>query len=196
MSRIVLASASPRRQELLAQVGISFDVMPSQIGEEPLDGESPEEHVIRLAGEKAKEVAGRLKESEEKWIIGSDTIVVIDGELLGKPGGKVDALHMLKKLSRREHSVLTGYAILNSRTGELVRKAVETVVKFKKLSEDEIVGYVSSGEPMDKAGAYAIQGLGAFMVEEIKGSYSNVVGLPVCQIVDDLERVGAVKLFR
>ena len=190
---IVLASASPRRSELLSQVGIEFEVIPSNIPEEPLDGETPSEHVIRLAFQKASEVLRRV--GDGKWVIGSDTVVIIDDEILGKPEDRADARRMLKKLSGREHRVITGYSIINSSSLSEVKKAVETVVKFKRLTDDEIKGYVDSGEPMDKAGAYAIQGLGSFMVEGIVGSYSNVVGLPVCQIVNDLEEVGAIKLF-
>ena len=192
-NNIVLASASPRRSELLSQVGIEFEVVPSNIPEEPLDGETPDEHVMRLSFEKASEVAGKV--GTGKWVIGSDTVVIIDDEILGKPEDRADAISMLKKLSGREHKVITGYSIINSSSGKEIKKAVETAVKFKTLAEDEIKGYVDSGEPMDKAGAYAIQGLGSFMVEGIIGSYSNVVGLPVCQIVADLEGVGAVKLF-
>ena len=192
-SNIVLASASPRRSELLSQVGITFEVIPSHIPEEPLDGETPAEHVTRLASQKASEVAGRV--GADKWVIGSDTVVIVDGEILEKPVDESDAMFMLKKLSGREHKVITGYAIINSSGGEETKRAVETAVKFKELTDSEIEGYVDSGEPMDKAGAYAIQGLGSFMVEGIVGSYSNVVGLPVCQIVNDLEEVGAVRLF-
>ncbi len=191
--KIVLASASPRRSELLSQVGIEFEIIPSNIPEEPLDGETPAEHVMRLASQKASEVAGRV--GTGKWVIGSDTVVIIDGEILEKPEDHMDAIGMLKKLSGREHKVITGYSIINSSSGEEVKRAVETAVKFKELTDNEIEGYVHSGEPMDKAGAYAIQGLGSFMVEGIIGSYSNVVGLPVCQIVNDLEALGAVKLF-
>ncbi|MDT8318545.1 MAG: Maf family protein, partial [bacterium] len=132
----------------------------------------------------------------DRWVIGSDTVVIIDAEILGKPLDESDAIGMLRKLSGREHKVITGYSIINSSSGEEIKRAVETAVKFKKLTDDEIKGYVNSGEPMDKAGAYAIQGLGSFMVEGIIGSYSNVVGLPVCQIVNDLEEVGAIRLFK
>lgn len=196
--KIVLASASPRRSELLSQVGIEFEIIPSHIPEEPLDGETPAEHVMRLASQKASDVAGRVaagRVGTAKWVIGSDTVVIIDGEILEKPEDHMDAIGMLKKLSGRDHKVITGYAIINSSSGEEVKRAVETAVKFKRLTDEEIEGYVHSGEPMDKAGAYAIQGLGSFMVEGIVGSYSNVVGLPVCQIVNDLEALGAVKLF-
>ena len=192
---IVLASASPRRRELLEQVGIEFDVMASNVLECPLDGETPPEHAARLAAEKARDVAAQVERAATRWVIGSDTIVVIDGLVLEKPVDQQDAVRMLRKLSGRVHRVITGYCILNSLTGEELEGVVETKVKVKQLTEDEIAGYAASGEPMDKAGAYAIQGLGAFMIQEIEGSYSNVVGLPVCQVVEDLERLGAVRLF-
>lgn len=194
-NRLVLASASPRRQELLLQVGIEFDVLPGDIDEEPLDGESPEDHVMRLSKAKASEVARSITDGDGVWVLGADTIVINDGELLGKPSDGKEAAAMLEKLSGREHHVVTGYCLKNASTGEEIVRVVDTAVKFKILRDREIKGYVASGEPMDKAGAYAIQGLGSFMVEEIRGSYSNVVGLPVCQVVDDLERVGAIELF-
>lgn len=194
-ARIILASASPRRQELLSSVGIVFLVRPSDIDEDPLDDESPKDHVLRLASAKARAVAQGVNKRDETWVLGADTIVTLDKELMGKPMDREDAFDMLRKLSGHEHKVITGYSIYNSSTGEEIKRAVETSVKFKKLTGDEIRGYVASGEPMDKAGAYAVQGLGAFMVEEINGSYSNVVGLPLCQVVDDLEKVGAVRLF-
>ncbi len=194
-SSIVLASASPRRRELLEQVGIEFDVLSSDIEESPLDGETPPEHAARLAAEKARDVASRIEKDATRWVIGSDTIVVIDGVVLGKPDDKEDAARMLRKLSGQEHRVMTGYSIINSLTGEELDGVVETKVKVKPLTDDEIEGYVASGEPMDKAGAYAIQGLGAFMIQEIEGSYSNVVGLPICQVVEDLERLGAMRVF-
>ena len=194
-TRLVLASASPRRRELLEQVGLEFDVIPSNVPEEPIHGETPEEHVVRLSVDKAREVAKRFTGSDERWIIGSDTIVLSEGKVLGKPENDKDAVRMLNMLSGREHCVITGYCIHNSATGAELKRSVETIVTFKKLKNEEIIGYVRSGEPMDKAGAYAIQGLGSFMVEGIRGSYSNVVGLPVCQIVNDLEMTGAGRLF-
>jgi len=195
LNNIILASASPRRRELMSQVGIKFDVIPSNVDEEPLDGETPEEHVLRLAAEKARDVAGRMDGAGERWVIGSDTIVVADSEIMGKPADRRDAVNMLKKLSGREHRVITAYCIINSDSRDELRRCVETLVRFRHLKDSEIEAYVDSGEPMDKAGAYAIQGLGSFMVEEIRGSYSNVVGLPICQVVEDLENVGALRLF-
>jgi septum formation protein len=191
---IVLASASPRRRELLQSVGISFAVVPSRAAEEVLPGETPEEHVIRLSKDKAREVADR-PEVPGRWFIGSDTIVLRDDAILGKPEDAEDAALMLRSLSGRSHRVLSGYAVFDRRSGSTVAGVVSTVVRFKELTAEEIAGYIATGEPLDKAGAYAIQGIGAFMVLGIEGSYTNVVGLPLCEVVEVLERLGAVRLF-
>ncbi len=193
-SDIVLASASPRRADLLTQVGIRFSVVPSRVPEDILPGESPEDHVERLSREKALEVASRA-EVPGRWFIGSDTIVLRDETILGKPHDAEEAAVMLRSLSGRSHRVLSGYAVCDRETGHCESAAVSTVVIFKELTEAEIAGYIASGEPMDKAGAYAIQGLGVFMVRRIEGSYTNVVGLPLCEVVEALERLGAVRLF-
>lgn len=190
---VILASASPRRSELLAQVGIKFKTVPASVDETILEGETPEEYVLRLAMEKAKSVA---RDYENRWVIGADTAVVINGHIFGKPGSVREAREMLEKLSGSTHQVITGFCICNHGKAINIAGKVKTEVTFKELTRDEIDGYVASGEVMDKAGAYAIQGLGSFMVEEIHGSYSNVVGLPVCRVVSELERVGAVKLFK
>lgn len=187
---IILASASPRRSELLRQVGFEFEVIPSQAEELELAGESPEEHVIRLSLEKAREVSTR-DDIDGRWVIGSDTIVLRDAEILGKPADTEDAARMLRSLSGRTHQVLSGYAILDRGTGENRAAAVTTRVTFRSLTDAEITGYIATGEPADKAGSYAIQGLGAFMVSRIEGSYSNVVGLPLCEVVQALEILGA-----
>jgi len=191
---IVLASASPRRRELLQSVGIPFAVVPSRAPEEVLPGETPEEHVLRLSKDKAREVADR-PEVPGRWFIGSDTIVLRDDAILGKPKDTADAALMLRSLSGRSHRVLTGYAVFDRRSGATVAGVVSTLVRFKELTEEEIAGYIATGEPLDKAGAYAIQGIGAFMVLGIEGSYTNVVGLPLCEVVEVLERLGAVRLF-
>ncbi|MDY0267522.1 Maf family protein [Trichloromonas sp.] len=191
---IVLASASPRRRELLERVGIRFRVVPSAISEEELPGESPETHVLRLSREKALEIAGRA-DIPGRWFIGSDTIVLRDGAILGKPVDEAEAATMLRSLSGREHRVLSGYAVHDRVTGTTHADVVTTQVRFKPLTAAEIAGYIATGEPMDKAGAYAIQGIGVFMVEAIAGSYTNVVGLPLCEVVATLERLGAVHLF-
>ncbi|BCR06367.1 Maf-like protein [Desulfuromonas versatilis] len=193
-SQIVLASASPRRRDLLAQVGIAFSVEPSRAPEELLPGESPAEHVIRLSREKAQDVADR-PEVAGRWFIGSDTIVVRDEQILGKPADRAEAAAMLRSLSGRSHQVWSGYAVIDRQSGTAVCGAVATRVRFKELTEAEIAGYIATGEPMDKAGAYAIQGIGAFMVLGIEGSYTSVVGLPLCEVIEVLERLGAAKLF-
>ena len=187
---IILASASPRRSELLSQVGFEFDIIPSRAEEKELSGESPAEHVVRLSLDKAREVSTR-DEIEGRWIIGSDTIVLLDAQILGKPVDKEDAARMLRALSGRTHQVLSGYAVLDRGTGENRASAVTTRVTFRSLTDAEITGYIATGEPDDKAGAYAIQGIGAFMVSRIEGSYSNVVGLPLCEVVQALETLGA-----
>lgn len=192
-SSLVLASASPRRRELLASLGIDFTVVPSQAPEALLAGETPRQHVIRLSREKALEVAGR-QAVPGRWFIGSDTVVVRDSAILGKPADAEEAAAMLRSLSGRSHRVLSGYAIYDRSSEQLEVGAAETRVRFKELTEQEIAGYIATGEPFGKAGSYAIQGIGAFMIPAIEGSYSNVVGLPLCEVVAALERLGAVRL--
>lgn len=191
---IVLASASPRRKELLERVGVICAVVPSHINEDYVPGESPREHVLRLAHEKALEIAGRA-DVPGRWFIGSDTVVVRDDAILGKPVDAADAATMLTSLSGRSHEVLTGFAVHDREENITISEVVSTAVRFKELTAAEVSGYIASGEPFDKAGAYAIQGIGAFMVQAINGSYTNVVGLPLCEVVDVLEHLGAVKLF-
>lgn len=186
---IVLASASPRRRELLAQLGYAFAVIPSMAPEEVVAGESPQQHVMRLSLDKAREVATR-DPLDGRWVIGSDTIVLCDDLILGKPRNDQEAARMLRSLAGRSHEVLSGYAVLDRATGKQRTGVVSTRVFFRALTEAEISGYIASKEPADKAGAYAIQGLGAFMVSRIEGSYSNVVGLPLCELVQALEDLG------
>ncbi len=189
---IILASASPRRQELLALLDIPFEIIPSGVEERFLTGESPEEHVLRLSRAKAEDVAARKK---GRWILAADTVVAIDGKVLGKPKDRREAEEMLRRLSRRVHRVLTGYCILSSASPLSKEEKVTTRVKFKALSEEEICWYIGTGEPFDKAGGYAVQGKGAFMVQEVRGSYTNVVGLPLCEVIRDLRALGAVDIF-
>jgi len=191
---IVLASASPRRRELLERVGLVFQVVPGAIDETPLSGEGAEEHVLRLSHEKALDVANRRGQTG-RWFIGSDTVVVRDDTLLGKPIDVHEATAMLTSLSGRSHQVISGYAVHDREKGRTLTAAVTTRVFFKKLTALEIEGYIASGEPFDKAGAYAIQGLGAFMVPRIEGSYTNVVGLPLCEVLATLQEMGALRLF-
>ena len=191
---IILASASPRRREMLARVGLEFQVVPSTVEETVLPGEPPEQHVIRLSEAKAREVSARGAVSG-RWFIGSDTIVVRDDEILGKPVDANEAAFMLRSLSARTHRVISGYAVLDRQTGDIRSAAVTTRVDFKQLTEAEIGEYIATGEPFDKAGAYAIQGIGAFMIPRIEGSYTNVVGLPLCEVIATLEEMGAWRLF-
>ena len=175
-TRLVLASASPRRRELLGQLGLRFDVVPADIDESPRAGEEPRDYVLRLAREKAAAVA-----ADDAVVIAADTTVAIDGLILGKPADLDDAREMLRSLAGREHDVHTGVAV---RVRERTAIAVETTrVTFAPLDASAIEWYLSTGEPFDKAGAYAIQGAGGALVERIDGSASNVVGLPLTLVV-------------
>ncbi|GFO58218.1 Maf-like protein [Geomonas silvestris] len=186
---IVLASASPRRSELLESAGITFVVAPADIDETPLPGEEPVDHVLRLAEEKARAAASR---TEGRFFVGADTIVLCDGEIMGKPKDAADADRMLKKLSGVPHEVVTGYAVYDRERDAALSQAVRTKVFFKSLRQEEIDAYIATGCPFDKAGAYAIQGGAAHMVQKIDGSYSNVVGLPLCEVVETLRTMGAL----
>ena len=182
---LVLASASPRRRELLGVLGVQFRVLPADIDESVSAGESPEEYVHRMALSKAR--VG-LMESPESGVLGSDTVVVVDDRILGKPADRQDALAMLALLSGRSHRVLSAVALVD---GEgVARRLSETKVSFRSISEDEAEAYWSSGEPADKAGAYAIQGKAAVFVREITGSYSGVVGLPLFETAQLLAEKG------
>ena len=187
--RLILASASPRRIELLNLLGLAFEVMPSGVDEDSRRGETPREHAVRLAEEKALAVARRAPAA---WVLGADTIVVVDREVLGKPRSAADAQAMLERLSGREHAVYTGFSIAGRGAGTLVRRVVESTVLFREIAPDEMAWYLASEEPYDKAGAYAIQGRGAFFIREIRGSYTNVVGLPLAEVVDALRDLSAV----
>lgn len=187
--KIILASASPRRKELLEQIGLQFEIIPSNADEAVLADETPEEHVVRLSIAKATEVANR-SDIGGRWFIGSDTIVLCDGQILGKPADELTAATMLRQLSGREHQVLSGYAILDRKTGERRAEAVSTRVRFRELTDGEIARYIATGEPADKAGSYAIQGLGVCFVAGIEGSYTNVVGLPLCRLTMALKELG------
>jgi septum formation protein len=186
---LILASASPRRKTLLEKLGIAIEILPSNVREITRIGESPRSRVLRLALEKTEDVAAQLT---ERWVIGADTIVAVGGKTLGKPGSPKEAKRMLSTLSGRNHSVFTAYAIANKGEAVFVHDAVET--KVKDLSPEEIDWYIRTGEPFGKAGAYAIQGIGCFMIQRMEGSYSNVVGLPVCEVFQSLRAVGAIVL--
>jgi len=183
--RVILASSSPRRHDLLDLIGIRHEVIPANIDESVRARESPTKHAERLAREKAGAVAAR----DPKCVaIGADTIVLIDKKILGKPANSVDAGSMLRLLSGREHTVVTAVAVAK---GHTIVSAVEKVsVTFRELSDDEIDAYIATGEPMDKAGAYGIQGYGATIVERIEGDYFAVMGLPVVKLIALLSEVG------
>lgn len=193
MERLILASSSPRRQGLLRQMGLEFDVVPSDVREDFIDGESPKDHVLRLAGVKAHRVAEIYP---DRWVIGADTAVAIDGMILGKPHTEQEAFRMLLALSGRNHRVFTGVSVCHRAKGKGETIAVETVVRMKTLTREEISWYIRTGEPFDKAGGYAIQGKGAFMVQRIEGSYTNVVGLPLCELLEVLDRLEARDMER
>ncbi len=176
LPKIVLASASPRRAEILRTVGWPFEAMPVHIDESRRPSEDPAAYVQRLAREKS---AAAAAQAPEMIVVGADTTVAIDDHILEKPLDSSDAGRMLRLLNDRWHRVLTGVAVVNPLTAETKVAYEETEVKFAPMSDDEIGWYVSTGEPMDKAGAYAIQGLGARFIERIRGDYFNVVGLPV-----------------
>lgn len=186
---IVLASASPRRVELLQSAGITVSVQPSGIDESLLPNEAPEAHVMRLAKDKALDVA---KLGKGRFFIGADTIVVSEDEIMGKPLDARDAERMLRKLSGKAHQVITGFSVIDALSDTNITTAVKTQVFFKELRDDEIHSYIASGCPFDKAGAYAIQGDAAHMIRKIEGSYTNVVGLPLCEVVEALRTLGAL----
>jgi septum formation protein len=187
---LILASKSPRRRYLLKQAGVEFTVIPSSFDESAIPETSPDDFVCILAQAKARVVS---EQHPHSWVLGADTIVVVDDTILGKPASKAEARTMLTILSGRVHRVLTGFCLCRLAENRLQAEVVSTDVRFKILTPDEIEWYVHTSEPFDKAGAYAAQGLGAFMIKHIYGSYSNVVGLPVCEVVECLVREGIVE---
>jgi septum formation protein len=188
-TKLILASNSPRRRYLLKQAGLLFSVIPSQVDESGVSVSSPALYARELAIAKAMDVANG---HPDRWVIGADTIVLIDGLILGKPDSKAHAVEMLERLSGQTHQVITGYCICRVSSGNRIVDSVSTDVTFKTLSAREITWYTHTSEPFDKAGAYAIQGLGTFLVKSISGSYTNVVGLPVCEVIEHLIQEGVV----
>jgi len=187
---LVLASASPRRRELLSQAGFVFEVHPAHIPEDPHPGEDPIAYVTRLAREKAEAVYSELSSGSPdaaRVILGADTTVTLDNHILGKPEDAAEAARMLRLLSGRTHRVITGVAIVTSGRTEVAAEV--TAVKFLSLSDEEIEGYIATGEPMDKAGAYAIQGYAARWIPRVEGCYFNVVGLPIALVAALLESI-------
>ena len=186
---LILASASPRRQELLREAEIAFAVHPAHINEDQHAGEPPLQYALRLAREKAQAIARQYPQS---YVLGADTIVVIDNEVLGKPRDAEDAARMLRKLSGREHQVTTAVSLVKP-GGKTETRSSTTQVFFREIAENEIQQYIAGGEPMDKAGAYAIQGGASRFADRIVGEYSNVVGLPLSLVTEMLRKSGLAK---
>ena len=186
--RIILASASPRRKELLEHVGAEFEIIPA-VGEEIITDSSPQQAVLDLAAQKAAEVAAKVR--EDAIILGADTVVAFGDKILGKPKNEADAKQMLSLLSGKTHSVYTGVSIVVRQSGESQSYSFyeETEVTMYPLSEQQILSYIRTKEPMDKAGSYGIQGKGAVFIEKIQGDYNNVVGLPIARVFRTLEEV-------
>ena len=191
--RLILASNSPRRRELLTQAGLIFSVIPSEVDEHEVTMSDPDVFVRTLAEAKAIDIAEKYPSN---WVIGADTIVVIGNHILGKPDSADAARKMLKRLSGNIHQVFTGFCVCCRLKGRRFTDVVKTDVCFKCLSDAEIEWYIQTGEPFDKAGGYGIQGFGSILVKSITGSYTNVVGLPLCEVVDVLIKEGLVELNR
>jgi len=189
----ILASASPRRRELLGQLGLSFIVVPSMLQEINQSGMKPPVHATYFAEAKAKEVANRYP---HKWVLGADTIVVLGQEILGKPADFTEASSMLSRLSGKSHSVITSICLAHASMELLESDWVETKVFMRRLTVKDIEGYIRTGEPIDKAGGYGIQGIGGCLIQRIEGSYSNVVGLPLCETLELLRRHGVADPFK
>lgn len=188
MKKFILASASPRRKEILEAAGLDFDILVSEADEESVPRDVPPKlYVQELALLKAAAAAKTVLKSKQSLIISADTIVTLDGKILGKPSDTDNAKEMLRMLSARTHEVYTGYCIMRISDGKTVCNSVCTQVKFKELTDDTIDSYIATGEPMDKAGAYGIQGRGSVLADSISGDYFNVVGLPVSALSDTLK---------
>lgn len=210
--QIILASQSPRRKELLERMGFTVKVIPAHIDEGQLEAEPPEKYAKRMARQKCLSVVERLQttlypsdsdgqpsaptpatrqQMETRWVIGADTVVVLGEDILGKPNDTSEAGEMLSRLSGRRHRVITGFCVHDLRKDKEGLQAVCTEVLFKHIYPGELEKYIAVGESMDKAGAYAIQGVGAYLVDSLAGSYTNVVGLPMCQVIEMMEEMGA-----
>ncbi len=185
--RIILASGSPRRRELLSGIGLPFEIMVSDLEEKRGEGEKVDHYVSRLALDKAAAVARRAPDA---WVLAADTVVYVDGEVLEKPLSRSDAIRMLSTIAGREHTVFTGVALRSIAIDYTDSSVTASKVRMMQLTAKEIAWYVDTGEPMDKAGAYAIQGIGAAFIETVDGNYSNVVGLPLSEVFLMLKRAG------
>ena len=187
MRKIILASASPRRKEILSNTGLKFTVCSSNYEEDLALAKVPRDLARFLSRKKTEDVS---RSHADALVIGADTFIVYKNKRLGKPSGTDDARRMLKMLSGKVHSVITGFTIIDSKSKKKISRSIETKVYFKKLTQFEINAYVRTGEPLDKAGAYAIQGLGAVFIEKIEGDFFNVVGLPICALAESLKEFG------
>ena len=183
--KLILASGSPRRKTLLQDLGLEFEVIAAQVEEKPRAGEKPEDFVLRAASDKVGAVSC---DNPASWVLGADTVVVHGGRILGKPGDGEEALSVLLALSGQKHLVHTGFCLANVKKQVSVSRLVTTEVYFSSFSEEIAAAYVASREPLDKAGAYGIQGAGGVLVEKINGSYSNVVGLPLVEVIQEMLR--------
>jgi septum formation protein len=190
--KFILASASPRRRELLTSIGLDFEVLPSHVPEIHQEGEAPEEYVARLSRDKAYAIA---KSHPSRWVIAADTIVILGEQLLEKPADPVDAMRMLGTIAGQTHVVYTGVTLVNLDAAHHETRVAESEVRMLPLSPAEIEWYVGTGEPLDKAGAYAVQGIGAMFIDSIHGSYTNVVGLPLATLFLMLRRAGIDPLY-
>ncbi len=186
-SSLILASASPRRKELLADCGVTFSVVSADVDESPLAGETSAQMVMRLAEKKATAVAAK---DPDCWVLGADTVVSLDGSTLGKPANEEEAREMLLRLHGRVHEVHTGVVLVNESKQSTQKVSESTLVSMRRLELSEISAYIKTGEPFDKAGAYGIQGVGSHLIDRIEGSYTNVVGLPTATVVLMMRRVG------
>jgi septum formation protein len=190
IAKLILASASPRRKSLLLDLGLDFEIIVAQVKEKPAVGESAEEFALRAASDKAGAVS---RGNIASWVLGADTVVVHAGRILGKPGDAKEALEVLNALAGNSHLVHTGFCLINGKEKVTVSRVVTTEVCFYPFTREIAAAYVATGEPLDKAGACGIQGRGGFLVEKIKGSYTNVVGLPLVEVVEELLRYEVVE---
>lgn len=174
---------------MLESIGLNFKIIPAHVNEDYLAGESPSKHVRRLSFNKAVAIA---EKNQNAWVLGADTIVVIDGIILGKPKNKAQAKKMLERLSGREHKVFTGFTIARMSSGICTTKVIQSAVRFKAITPGEMKWYINGDEPYDKAGGYAIQGGGAYFIRSIRGSYTNVIGLPLCEVLEILKKFKAI----
>jgi len=187
---LILASKSPRRKYLLEKTGLRVNIIPSNVDESDFKPTPPKSYVKILSCAKARNISDQ---NPDNWVLGADTIVVINGTVLGKPKDENQARRMLQMLSGRKHQVFTGFTLSHQARAEQFTDVIVTDVFFKHLSADEIDWYIATGEPFDKAGAYAIQGIGTFLIKKINGSYTNVIGLPVCEVMEFLIKKGVTR---